>query len=138
MLKKHLPVWCFLEYITMIPCICTKIGLNMFAAPLVASSPHKAPSQGSSATTSVRSPGKKRHPNLILIFSIAAGVLILAIITVLVICSRALREEKAPDPHKEAGMYLFWLQGLNYRPISVRNTWIMSKGTHHVSSTLGS
>ncbi|XP_010429034.1 PREDICTED: proline-rich receptor-like protein kinase PERK15 [Camelina sativa] len=71
-------------------------------APSVASSPHKAPSQGSSASTSVRSPGKKRHPNLILIFAIASGMLILAIISVLVICSCALREEKAPDPHKEA------------------------------------
>lgn len=96
----------------MIRYICIKIGLNMFAAPLVASSPHKAPSQGSSASTSVRSTGKQRHPNLILIFAIAAGVLILAIISVLVICSCAVREEKAPDPHKEAGMYLFSLEGL--------------------------
>lgn len=96
----------------MIRYICIKIGLNMFAAPLVASSPHKAPSQGSSASMSVRSTGKQRHPNLILIFAIAAGVLILAIISVLVICSCAVREEKAPDPHKEAGMYLFSLEGL--------------------------
>ncbi|KAL0712216.1 hypothetical protein Bca4012_019194 [Brassica carinata] len=70
-------------------------------APQVASSPQKAPSQGSSASTSVSSPGKKRHPNLILIFAVAAGVLIAAIISVLIICSCALREEKAPDPHKE-------------------------------------
>lgn len=91
----------------MIPYICIKIGLILFAAPMVASSPHKAPSQGSSATTSVNSPGKKRHPNLILIFAVAAGVLIIAIISVLIICSCALREEKAPDPHKEAGIYLF-------------------------------
>ncbi|KAJ4905483.1 Protein kinase superfamily protein [Raphanus sativus] len=73
-------------------------------APQVASSPQKAPSQGSSASTSVSSPKKKRHPNLILIFAVAAGVLIAAIISVLVICSCALREEKAPDPlHKEVG-----------------------------------
>ncbi|CAH2072035.1 unnamed protein product, partial [Thlaspi arvense] len=71
-------------------------------APLVASSPQKVPSQGSSATTSVSSPGKRRHPNLILIFAVAAGVLIVAIISVLIICSCALREEKSPDPHKEA------------------------------------
>ncbi|KAL0845806.1 hypothetical protein Bca101_019052 [Brassica carinata] len=70
-------------------------------APQVASSPLKAPSQGSSASTSVSSPGKKRHPNLILIFAVAAGVLIAAIISVLIICSCALREEKASDPHKE-------------------------------------
>ncbi|CAF2125674.1 unnamed protein product [Brassica napus] len=70
-------------------------------APQVASSPRKAPSQGSSASTSISSPGKKKHPNLILIFAVAAGVLIAAIISVLIICSCALREEKAPDPHKE-------------------------------------
>lgn len=97
----------------MIPYMCIKIGLNLFAAPLVATSPQKAPSQGSSATTSVSAPGKQRHPNLILIFAVAAGVLIIAIISVLIICSCALREEKAPDPHKEAGMHLFSLQGLN-------------------------
>lgn len=85
----------------------------------MASSPQKVPSQGSSGTTSVSSPGKRKHPNLILIFAVAAGVLIMAIISVLIICSCALREEKSPNPHKEPGMPFFSLQGLKFKPFYV-------------------
>ncbi|XP_010556689.1 PREDICTED: proline-rich receptor-like protein kinase PERK3 [Tarenaya hassleriana] len=83
------------------------LNLTWFEAPAPSRAPNgapqplKAPSSGSSASTAVSSPKKRRHPSLILIFAIAAGMLIIAIISVLIICSCALREGKAMEPQKE-------------------------------------
>lgn len=64
-------------------------------APAVAPDPVKEPSSHSSTATPPGSSKKGNHSNLILVFGISAGLLILATVSVLIICSCAFRKGKA-------------------------------------------
>ncbi|GKV40514.1 hypothetical protein SLEP1_g48148 [Rubroshorea leprosula] len=61
-------------------------------APTLAPEPVEAPAYHSSTSTPLNVSKKGNHSNLILIFGISAGLLVVAIISVLIICSRAFRE----------------------------------------------
>ncbi|XP_057995461.1 receptor-like serine/threonine-protein kinase ALE2 isoform X2 [Hevea brasiliensis] len=63
-------------------------------APIVASSPVEAPAHQSATSTLPSDPGRGKHSNLFLILSIGVGIVIIAIISMLIICSCAIREGK--------------------------------------------
>ncbi|KAG8653272.1 hypothetical protein MANES_05G004800v8 [Manihot esculenta] len=63
-------------------------------APSVASSPVKAPAHQFAASSSPSASGRGKHSNLILILSIGAGIVIISIIPMLIICSCAFCEGK--------------------------------------------
>ncbi|KAF2325068.1 hypothetical protein GH714_022573 [Hevea brasiliensis] len=63
-------------------------------APIVASSPVEAPAHQSATSTLPSNPGRGKHSNLFLILSIGVGIVIIAIISMLIICSCAIREGK--------------------------------------------
>lgn len=70
-------------------------------APAVAPQPIKAPPSHSSTATPPGASDKGNHSNLILVFGIAAGLLIVAIVSVLIICSCAFRKGKAKASPEE-------------------------------------
>uniref|UniRef100_A0A6M2ECM0 Protein kinase domain-containing protein n=1 Tax=Populus davidiana TaxID=266767 RepID=A0A6M2ECM0_9ROSI len=70
-------------------------------APIVASSPMKAPAYQSSTSSAVGSSKKGKHTNLILILGIGAGIVIIAIVSMLIICSCAFRKGKPKASSKE-------------------------------------
>ncbi|XP_061969574.1 receptor-like serine/threonine-protein kinase ALE2 [Populus nigra] len=74
-------------------------------APIVASSPMRAPahqsSTSTSTSTSVGSSRKDKHTNLILVLGIGSGIVIIAIVSMVIICSRVFREGKPKASPKE-------------------------------------
>ncbi|KAJ6955857.1 proline-rich receptor-like protein kinase PERK15 isoform X2 [Populus alba x Populus x berolinensis] len=70
-------------------------------APIVASSPMRAPAHQSSTSTSVGSSKKDKHTNLIPVLGIGSGIVIIAIVSMLVICSCVFREGKPKASPKE-------------------------------------
>ncbi|KAL9360306.1 hypothetical protein Peur_048429 [Populus x canadensis] len=66
-------------------------------APIVASSPMRAPAHQSSTSTStsVGSSRKDKHTHLILVLGIGSGIVIIAIVSMLIICSCVFREGNA-------------------------------------------
>ncbi|KAI5599136.1 hypothetical protein BDE02_02G177800 [Populus trichocarpa] len=72
-------------------------------APIVASSPMRAPAHQSSTSTStsVGSSRKDKHTNLILVLGIGSGIVIIAIVSILIICSCVFREGKPKASPKE-------------------------------------
>ncbi|XP_011042269.1 PREDICTED: proline-rich receptor-like protein kinase PERK3 isoform X1 [Populus euphratica] len=70
-------------------------------APIVASSPMRAPAHQSSTSTSVGSSKKGKHTNLILVLGIGSGIVIIAIVFMLIICSCVFREGKPKASPKE-------------------------------------
>ncbi|KAJ0052575.1 hypothetical protein Pint_00851 [Pistacia integerrima] len=70
-------------------------------APIIGSSPLKAPAYQTSTSSSFGASNKGKHSKLILIFGIGAGLLVIAIISVLIICSCALCEGKNKASPKE-------------------------------------
>ncbi|PNT50607.1 hypothetical protein POPTR_002G194700v4 [Populus trichocarpa] len=72
-------------------------------APIVASSPMRAPAHQSSTSTStsVGSSRKDKHTNLILVLGIGSGIVIIAIVSMLIICSCVFREGKPKASPKE-------------------------------------
>lgn len=77
-----------------------------YTAPIIGSSPRKAPAYQTSTSSSFSASNKGKHSNLILIVGIGASLLIIALVSVLVICSCALHEGKNKASPKETGMYL--------------------------------
>uniref|UniRef100_A0A5B6ZIR2 Putative proline-rich receptor-like protein kinase PERK15 isoform X2 n=1 Tax=Davidia involucrata TaxID=16924 RepID=A0A5B6ZIR2_DAVIN len=63
-------------------------------APLIAMSPAEAPPHLPSTPSSPVTSNKGKHPSLVLLVGIGAGILIIAIISVLIICSCASRQGK--------------------------------------------
>nr|TKR59216.1 hypothetical protein D5086_0000325630 [Populus alba] len=70
-------------------------------APIVASSPMRAPAHQSSTSTSVGSSKKDKHTNLIPVLGIGSGIVIIAIVSMLVICLCVFREGKPKASPKE-------------------------------------
>ncbi|KAG5231661.1 proline-rich receptor protein [Salix suchowensis] len=70
-------------------------------APIVSSSPVKAPVYQSSTPSAVGSSKKGKHTNLILILGIGAGIVIIAIVSILIICSCTFRKGKPKASSKE-------------------------------------
>ncbi|PSR85939.1 Receptor-like serine/threonine-protein kinase [Actinidia chinensis var. chinensis] len=70
-------------------------------APLSATSPAEASPRLPSSTTSIVTSNKGKNPNLILIVGIGAGVLIIGIFAVLIICSRSFHQGKTKASIKE-------------------------------------
>ncbi|XP_048235868.1 proline-rich receptor-like protein kinase PERK3 isoform X2 [Ricinus communis] len=71
-------------------------------APVAASSPVEAPSHQSATSSSVSTSNRGKRSNLILILCIGAGIIIIAVVTMLVICSCAFREWKPKGSPKES------------------------------------
>ncbi|GLU07254.1 hypothetical protein SLE2022_242180 [Rubroshorea leprosula] len=63
-------------------------------APVVAPEPVEAPANQPSTSIPLHAPKKENHSNMILIFGISAGLLIVACMSVLIICSCILRERR--------------------------------------------
>ncbi|KAJ4850339.1 hypothetical protein Tsubulata_037455 [Turnera subulata] len=70
-------------------------------APVVASSPAESPKHQSPILTPHSDSNKGQRSNLVLILGIAAGIAVLAIISVLIICLCAFRQEKPKTSPKE-------------------------------------
>ncbi|WCJ22332.1 Protein kinase superfamily protein [Euphorbia peplus] len=70
-------------------------------APTVASTPVEAPEHQIATATPVGASNKGNHSNLILVLGIGAGILLIAVISMLVICSCAFREGKPKGSTKE-------------------------------------
>uniref|UniRef100_A0A6N2NA23 Protein kinase domain-containing protein n=1 Tax=Salix viminalis TaxID=40686 RepID=A0A6N2NA23_SALVM len=70
-------------------------------APIVSSSPMKAPVYQSSTPSAVGSSKKGKHTNLISILGIGAGIVIIAIVSILIICSCTFRKGKPKASSKE-------------------------------------
>lgn len=88
--------------------VCTlKLLYLLYTAPIVASSPMRAPAHQSSTSTStsVGSSRKDKHTNLILVLGIGSGIVIIAIVSILIICSCVFREGKPKASPKETGRY---------------------------------
>jgi len=88
--------------------VCTlKLLYLLYTAPIVASSPMRAPAHQSSTSTStsVGSSRKDKHTNLILVLGIGSGIVIIAIVSMLIICSCVFREGKPKASPKETGRY---------------------------------
>ncbi|KAJ7008159.1 receptor-like serine/threonine-protein kinase ALE2 isoform X1 [Populus alba x Populus x berolinensis] len=77
-------------------------------APIVASSPMRAPAHQSSTSTSVGSSKKDKHTNLIPVLGIGSGIVIIAIVSMLVICLCVFREGKPKASPKETGFPFFF------------------------------
>ncbi|KAH8517224.1 hypothetical protein H0E87_005246, partial [Populus deltoides] len=78
--------------------VCTlKLLYLLYTAPIVASSPMRAPAHQSSTSTStsVGSSRKDKHTHLILVLGIGSGIVIIAIVSMLIICSCVFREGNA-------------------------------------------
>ncbi|KAF9669248.1 hypothetical protein SADUNF_Sadunf14G0088100 [Salix dunnii] len=88
--------------------VCTLKLLYLFhTAPIVSSSPMKAPVNQSSTLSAVGSSKKGKHTNLILILGIGAGIVIIAIVSMLIICSCTFCKGKPKASSKET--VLIWV-----------------------------
>ncbi|KAL9397250.1 hypothetical protein Peur_011503 [Populus x canadensis] len=91
-------------------------------APIVASSPMRAPahqsSTSTSTSTSVGSSRKDKHTNLILVLGIGSGIVIIAIVSMVIICSRVFREGKPKASPKETG-FLFFFPSNSVKPRTI-------------------
>ncbi|GFZ19300.1 protein kinase superfamily protein [Actinidia rufa] len=76
-------------------------GFFLGVAPLSATSPAEASPRLPSSATSIVTSNKGKNPNLILIVGIGAGVLIIGIFAVLIICSRSSHQGKTKASIKE-------------------------------------
>lgn len=91
--------------------VCTlKLLYLLYTAPIVASSPMRAPAHQSSTSTSAGSSKKDKHTNLILVLGIGSGIVIIAIVSMLIICSCVFRGGKPKaspsfSSPKETGRY---------------------------------
>lgn len=65
-------------------------------APHIAAAPTKAPPSLPSSPTSANTSGRGKHLSLILLVGIAAGILAVAVVSVLILCSCASRRRKPP------------------------------------------
>ncbi|KAJ6400947.1 hypothetical protein OIU84_016382 [Salix udensis] len=82
--------------------VCTlKLLCLLHTAPIVSSSPMKAPVYQSSTPSAVGSSKKGKHTNLIRILGIGAGIVIIAIVSILIICSCTFRKGKPKASSKE-------------------------------------
>lgn len=78
-----------------------------YAAPLPATSPAKAPPYHPPASTSLSTSNKGKHSSLILILGLGAGVLFIAITSLLIVCLCMFRQEKPKAPPIETGNFFF-------------------------------
>lgn len=75
-----------------------------FTAPVSSKPPVGTPPHLPSTPAAVATSDKGKRPSLVLIIGIGAGILLIAIISVLIICLCTSHQGRKTEPFKEAGM----------------------------------
>lgn len=92
----HLPVYAYTE---------TEVANFVFyTAPISDTAPSEAPPNLPSSPSALAPSKKVKHPSLILVIGLGAVILIIAVITVVMLCFCVSRREKHTEPFKETGM----------------------------------